>query len=239
MNFPDWVPEGLANTEFCTLLEGEARDTLVSNMRKLLRNPRMEEVWRTIKRHANKPDWDIEFVEQVLRLLEGPPRFDALSKLEIVEKGKRIISAARKVQAMLNDIGLDYSVWNLCSDEDYMQEYSRLITVENELIERISNIDILLTWRTIVHHYKGIVHKNITELLAKLEKEIEQAIQRERILARPSHESARLHHFVRRLTRYMRQEFGQPLRQAVADTATVVLDLPKSLTKEDITRLAP
>lgn len=34
-------------------------------------------------------------------------------------------------------------------------------------------------------------------------------------------------------------EFGKALRQAVADTATVVFDLPKPLTKEDIARLAP
>ena len=81
--------------------------------------------------------------------------------------------------------------------------------------------------------------KITTEFLAKLDKRIEQEIQQKRILARPHHENARLHYFVRRLTKYMREEFGRPLRQAVAGTATVVFNLPKSLTKEDIARLAP
>lgn len=194
----------------------------------------MKRVWRTLKRRANKPDWEGRFIEAVCIFFTGPRGFDALSNQEAVKKGVGIIATARDLRAKLVDIRLRYALWDLF-EENCLQGHNSF-DLWRELEKRGA---IHGGANDIVNHFRDIVSKDIKVILAALEKKIEREIHQGRILVRPHHKNARLHHFVRRLTQYMRQEFGQPLRQAVADTATVVFDLPKSLTKEDIARLAP
>jgi hypothetical protein len=240
MDYPDWAPERPSSIEVYKLAADGTRVNLKLPDR-LLTDLRMERVWRTLKRRANKPNWEGRFIEAVCIFFTGPRDFDTLSNREAVEKGMGIIATARALRAMLDDIEIDYTFGRLSIEDcpqggDWMDNLWR----EYEKCGGVHATGTLLDlYNDLLYHFERMIFKDIKESLAMLEEEIEQEIQQERILVRPHHKNAHLHYFLRKLTKYMRLEFGKALRQAVADTATVVFDLPKPLTKEDIARLAP
>jgi hypothetical protein len=131
MDYPDWAPERPRSLQIYTISADGTR--VYSNLPdKLLTDLRMESVWRTLKRHANGPDWEGRFIEVVDSFFRGPRGFDTLSNQEAVKKGVEIIATARDLRAKLVDIGLNYTFLRL-SRENFLQEYISIVNLWREL----------------------------------------------------------------------------------------------------------
>lgn len=93
MDYPDWAPEGLSSFRALIATGQEYGDDkaveLINLIDKLLTDDRMQYVWLALKRRANKLGWDIRFSMRVCELSNGPPRFQSLSKQEVIEKGEK------------------------------------------------------------------------------------------------------------------------------------------------------
>lgn len=228
---------------------------------KLRTDLRMIDVWHTLKKRQKKQRfaWEYDFGCEVVRLSRGPRGLEAMSKQEALEKVGHIIAASHVIRRELDCLSLDIPVHALFGDDE---DHDRGTNVADKMAEALRVIGVFPgprarrqhaasarelrtyptcrdAWQGVEYDYLEMGSKDITDLLAELEKVLKQVIGVAPTLDRPHHRNARLHYFVRGLTLYMMEQFGHPLRQVVADTATVVFDPPKELTKDAVARIAP
>ncbi len=242
-HYPDWAPKDVALLQFADglWLERSGRVPQSAIVREqLLRDPRMEQVWRTLRKHARAAHrtWAIKFTEQVCSLCIGPLGFEALSQKQARRVGERILVLLLELVDMMRAIPIEVFLDELCT-----VHHNELRNGLDELSKAIRTLDgRTASSRMCVSalqkaYHVAMARQPITQILSELANVIEPEITRQRMLTRPNHERASVHYFVRGLSRCLIEDFGHSLRQVVADIATVVFDIGPPLGKDDVARL--
>jgi hypothetical protein len=239
---PEWAPEGAwalyatyAAINCMRLVQDtgkppspEELDPDIKMIGRLVTRLDMQDVWKPLQRRMRFWHWDQHFVDAVERAFRGPLGWERRAPKERRMLYGSIAQHAKELAALLHEskfwiewfdmLGVDPLGLDLLRGEQIAAIKTRHPDFDPKQLPSIPNFEALLLQ------------------MARL---AERRAGQPPILKRPNDGSASLHYFVRLLTRYLVQVYGEPLRGVVAVTTTVALELERELSAAEVSRLAP
>ena len=259
MHDPDWTPDELKRLQIRgdwgqPGLPDEGRASLKD---KLLKDVRMREGWSILDNYpkAKRKNWKTDFLHEVGRLAAGPRELDTQTQREAVARLERMIKASQVFRREQQALGIELLLYDICADQ--CEELRSAVKAMEDALTRLEPKSphsgrnkrqarkperyraSREAWIEVQSYYDNIAYQGIAEILAKAETLLQKSKPTKQVLSRPRHKNALLHYFVRSLTDYMIEEFKHPLRELVGIVAEVIFDLPKPLTQDRVSRIAP
>jgi hypothetical protein len=75
-----------------------------------------------------------------------------------------------------------------------------------------------------VRSWLSIITPSVASVLSCLSDEMVHLLQEKALVKKPNSGNAPIHYFIRRLSKYCRETYGQPLHDAVAATTAVIFN---------------
>lgn len=200
------------NQIFLPSLEG---DKLLG---RLLTDQRMKEVWQTLARRKKTEDDARRFwmmCDSCIVGWRGEPKITQNERVAILERIQESVAELQRNMHLLKDFNF-YSINNL---------------IENQTIEWLLetlDADLSPYEEPEAVEYAKFCLSDVTPkfdlVLMDIHAKAEAFKQETVTVKKPNSENAEIHYFVRHLSSFFQDYFGQPLHESVAITASVVLE---------------
>jgi len=186
---------------------------------KLISDPRMRDAWKAL---AKRIDKDIEYFnyfnvcEGGISLWRGDLKQTAAERKAFYQEIHD--TAGKLIYLMYKSDKFDFYSINALIDKETVKGLLETLHADSDYFEdEDENLDY-------AHFCLSDVTPRIQEVLTDIANKAMQYSKEEPAVRKPNSENADIHYFVRMLSGYLKNRYGQPLHEVVAATTEVVFD---------------
>lgn len=186
---------------------------------RLITDQRMKDVWLSLSRRKRSDEDEVKFwltCEMAIAGWRGEPKITNKERKQILFNIHNYSEMLSEEIRKIRDFD-SYNIVNLLKDdavESIMEIFSSNLTLESKE-DKISYSRFHLSY----------VMPKLQTILINLMLISAQSLRNDVVVKKPNSENAEVHYFVRQLSNFFRNYFGQPLHDSVAITASVLLDV--------------